>query len=83
MVLGTISSLVAFAESVRNTLNYSLQFYYQLVVLPYQISKFTFEEGSNTAKQMVVHQAHAKVIGGKQKSVPPLVTMMMYLQHWH
>ena len=35
---GTFSSSGAFAESVRNICNYSLQFYYQLVVLPCQIS---------------------------------------------
>jgi hypothetical protein len=32
LVWGTISSLGAFAEGVRNILNYSLQFYHQLVV---------------------------------------------------
>ncbi len=35
--LGTFSSVWAFAESVRNMLNYPLQFCYQLVVLPHRI----------------------------------------------
>ena len=34
-------------------------------------SKFTFKESLNTTKQMAVHHAHAKAIGGKQISSPP------------
>jgi hypothetical protein len=39
LVWDTISSLGAFAGSVGDILNYSLQFYYQLVVLPHRISR--------------------------------------------
>jgi hypothetical protein len=38
MVWGTFSYTGAFTESVGNMLNYPLQFYYQLVVLPHRIS---------------------------------------------
>jgi len=39
LVWGDCSLLTAFAESVRNMLNYSLQYHYQLVVLPHRKSK--------------------------------------------
>ena len=40
-------------------------------------SKFTFKESLNTTKQMAVHHAHAKAIGGKQKSFSPLLLVKM------
>ena len=39
--------------------------------------KFTLKESLNTTKQMAVHHAHAKAIGGKQKSFPPLLLLKM------
>jgi hypothetical protein len=55
LVWSTFSSTGEFAESVGNMLNYPLQFYYQLVVLPHRISKILY---NSTSPQYYTQKKH-------------------------
>ncbi len=70
LVWGTIPSLGTFAEGAGNILNYSLQFYYQLVVLPHRISKLIISTQHPSAQPTMRPHNYMMIVSSRRRRPP-------------